>query len=59
VCGCGHGHKRECVLPLMLDGEGYNLVRDVCRDVARLFNEVDGVLGESGVWRRFLRVELP
>jgi hypothetical protein len=43
----------------MLDGEGYNLVRDVCRDVARLFNEVDGVLGESGVWRRFLRVELP
>jgi hypothetical protein len=34
VCDCHHGHERECVPPLLLDGEGYNLVRDVCRDVA-------------------------
>jgi hypothetical protein len=27
MCGCRHGHERECVLPLPLGGEGYNLVR--------------------------------
>jgi hypothetical protein len=40
---------RECVPLLMLGGEGYNLVRDVCSDDAHPFDEVDGVLGESGV----------
>jgi hypothetical protein len=64
VCGCRHGHERECVPSLPLGGEGYNLVRDVCRDVAHPFDEVDGVLGESGVrgaiscgWSRHDHVE--
>jgi hypothetical protein len=64
VCGCRHGLKRECVPPLPLDGEGYNLIRDVCRDVAHLFDQVDGVLGESDVhdaiscgWSRHDRIK--
>jgi hypothetical protein len=44
VRNCRHGHEREYVLPLPLDGEGYNIVRDV----AHPFDKV-GVLGESGV----------
>jgi hypothetical protein len=46
--------------PLPWDGEGYNLIRDVCRDVAHPFDEVDRVLGESGVWDAIsLQLELP
>jgi hypothetical protein len=49
VCGCRHGLKHECVPPLLLDGEDYNLVRDMCRDTVHPYDEVDGVLGKSGV----------
>jgi hypothetical protein len=47
-----------------LDGEGYNFVKDVCRYVTHPFDEVDGVLDDSGVcgtvccgWSRHDRVE--